>query len=304
VMKRSRSLFGRNERAIKIKSSNVSFLPKTLRFVFIRLSANHGHGGHENGFRRGVFGGDLSNEKMSAGGHGSSSWENPCFWGLTSNVRPSDGTMRLVLEIFATCRSRLSMVYSTYIYRDECFVEKSCHITTWTKTFFTNREPLWSRQTQRHLSSRRSVIISYSLRGTFTDTPCQYHSHLHSEISSFSMFLYIFPVTICLLSSMIYIVTSGSESCEHIIFLCFRELAALRRKKITSWVRITGKPFANILFSSSAVRCEKPPFCNDKTCWTYVLPLTSTRLGIDNHVSISLDLTLTPSFSPSSCHHV
>ncbi len=75
VMQRSRGLFGRTERAIKIKLSNVSFFPKTLRFVIIGLSANHDHGGHVNGVRRGVFGGGLSNDQMSTGGCGCSSWE-------------------------------------------------------------------------------------------------------------------------------------------------------------------------------------------------------------------------------------
>jgi hypothetical protein len=62
-----------------------------LRFIFPSLRVNHGHGGHESGVRSGVFGGDLSNDNMSAGGRGSSSRENPCFWGRTSKVRPSDG---------------------------------------------------------------------------------------------------------------------------------------------------------------------------------------------------------------------
>ncbi len=84
-----------HEQAIKEKitrKSKVTFFPKTLRFIFPSLRANHGHGGHESGVRSGVFGGDLSNDNMSAGGRGSSSRENPCFWGRTSKVRPSDGS--------------------------------------------------------------------------------------------------------------------------------------------------------------------------------------------------------------------
>jgi hypothetical protein len=83
-------LFGR-ERAIKIKTSEVLLFPKTLRSVFILLPAINGHGSHESGVRNGVFGGGLSNGKMSAGGRGFSSRENPCFWGHTSKVRPLDG---------------------------------------------------------------------------------------------------------------------------------------------------------------------------------------------------------------------
>jgi hypothetical protein len=52
---------------------------------------NHGHGGHEHGVRRGVFGGKLSFEKMSAGGRLCTLQENPHFWVPTIKVRPPDG---------------------------------------------------------------------------------------------------------------------------------------------------------------------------------------------------------------------
>ncbi len=48
------------------------FFSKNLDLVFIFLRANHGHGGHGNGGRRGIFGGGLSKKKISAGGPGSS----------------------------------------------------------------------------------------------------------------------------------------------------------------------------------------------------------------------------------------
>jgi hypothetical protein len=59
------------------------------------LWANHGHGGHGNGVRRGVLGDGLSEKKITAGGRRSSFQENPCFWGPTSKVRPFDGTSTL-----------------------------------------------------------------------------------------------------------------------------------------------------------------------------------------------------------------
>jgi hypothetical protein len=52
---------------------------------------NHGHGGHEHGVNRVVFGGELSFKKMSAGGRICTVQENPHFWVPTIKVRPPDG---------------------------------------------------------------------------------------------------------------------------------------------------------------------------------------------------------------------
>ncbi len=67
-------------------------LYKTLK-IFNDLSReNHGHGGHEHGVRRGVFGGKASFKK-SAGGCLCTLRENPHFWVPTIKVRPSDGNL-------------------------------------------------------------------------------------------------------------------------------------------------------------------------------------------------------------------
>jgi hypothetical protein len=60
----------------------------------------HGHGGHEHGVRREVFGGKLSLKKMSAGGRLCTLQENPNFWVPKIKVRPPDGTSRLLTFFF------------------------------------------------------------------------------------------------------------------------------------------------------------------------------------------------------------
>jgi hypothetical protein len=55
---------------------------------------NHGHGRHEHGVRRGVFGGKLSFKKMCAGRRLCTLQENPNFWVPTIKVRPPDSTVK------------------------------------------------------------------------------------------------------------------------------------------------------------------------------------------------------------------
>ncbi len=65
---------------------------KSLK-IFNDLSwENHGHGGHEHGVRKGVFGGKLSFKKMSARGRLCTLQENPHLWAPTIKVRQPDGT--------------------------------------------------------------------------------------------------------------------------------------------------------------------------------------------------------------------
>jgi hypothetical protein len=52
---------------------------------------NHGHGGHEHGVHRGVFRGEISFKKLSAGGRLCTLQVNPHFWVATIKVRPPDG---------------------------------------------------------------------------------------------------------------------------------------------------------------------------------------------------------------------
>jgi hypothetical protein len=57
---------------------------------------NHGHGGHEQGVRMGVFGGKLSFKKMSAGGRFCTLQENPHFWVPRIKVKPPVGTLHCI----------------------------------------------------------------------------------------------------------------------------------------------------------------------------------------------------------------
>jgi hypothetical protein len=57
----------------------VSYLYETLKIVNDFSRENHGHGGHEHGVRREVFGGKLLFKKMSAGGRLCTSQETPIF---------------------------------------------------------------------------------------------------------------------------------------------------------------------------------------------------------------------------------
>ncbi len=70
----------------------VSYFYKTSRIFNDFSRENHGHGGHEHGVHRGVFGSELSFKKMSAGGRLSTLQENPHFRVPTIKVRPPDGT--------------------------------------------------------------------------------------------------------------------------------------------------------------------------------------------------------------------
>ncbi len=58
---------------------------------YFLLWENHGHGGHELGVRRGVFGGKLLFKMMSAGGRLCTLQESPHFWVPTIKVRRTDG---------------------------------------------------------------------------------------------------------------------------------------------------------------------------------------------------------------------
>ncbi len=69
------------------------FLNETLKIFNDFSQENHGHGGHEHGVRRGVFGGKLLFKKMSAGGRLFTLQENPHFWVPTFKVRPPDDTL-------------------------------------------------------------------------------------------------------------------------------------------------------------------------------------------------------------------
>jgi hypothetical protein len=59
--------------------SKVSFFPQTLDLVFIFLQTNHGHGGHESGVRRGVFGDGLPKKKYPQGVAGPLFEKTPVF---------------------------------------------------------------------------------------------------------------------------------------------------------------------------------------------------------------------------------
>jgi hypothetical protein len=74
----------------------VLYFYKTLKIFNDFSRENQGHGGHEHGFRSGVFGGKLSFKKMSAGGRLCTSQENPHVWVLTIKVRPPDGTITAI----------------------------------------------------------------------------------------------------------------------------------------------------------------------------------------------------------------
>ncbi len=78
---------------------------------------NHGHGGHEHGVHRGVFGDKLSFKQMSARGRLCTLQENTHFWVPTIKVRPPDGNIgglvgfincqtESMLKIIAGFRSR------------------------------------------------------------------------------------------------------------------------------------------------------------------------------------------------------
>ncbi len=65
---------------------------QTLKIVNDFYRENHGHGGHEHGVRRRVFGGKLSFKKLSAGGRLCTVQENPHFLG------PVDQSDHLTVE--------------------------------------------------------------------------------------------------------------------------------------------------------------------------------------------------------------
>jgi hypothetical protein len=69
----------------------VSYFYKTLKIFNDFSRENHGHGGHEHGVHRGVFGGKLSFKKMSAGVASVLCKKTPHFWAPTIKVRPPDG---------------------------------------------------------------------------------------------------------------------------------------------------------------------------------------------------------------------
>jgi hypothetical protein len=71
--------------------AKVSYFYETLKIFKDFSRENHGHGDHEHGVCRGVFGGKLSFEKMSAGVRLCTLQENPYFWVPTIKVRPPDG---------------------------------------------------------------------------------------------------------------------------------------------------------------------------------------------------------------------
>ncbi len=72
---------------------------KILNFL---QNFENGHGGHEDGVHKGVFGGKLSFKKMSAGGRLYTLPENPQFWFPTIKVRPPGGSPKLYASRFRT----------------------------------------------------------------------------------------------------------------------------------------------------------------------------------------------------------
>ncbi len=75
----------------KVRVKVLYFFYETLKIFNDFSQENDGHGGHEHGVRRGVFGGKLSFKKMSAGGRLCTSQEKPHFWVPTIKVKPFDG---------------------------------------------------------------------------------------------------------------------------------------------------------------------------------------------------------------------
>jgi hypothetical protein len=73
----------------------VSYFYKTLKIFNDFSRENHGHGGHEHGVHRGVFGGELSFKKMSAGVRHCTLQETPHFWVSAVEVRPPDGISQM-----------------------------------------------------------------------------------------------------------------------------------------------------------------------------------------------------------------
>jgi hypothetical protein len=73
---------------------------KTSKILNDFSRENHGHGGHEHGVRRGVFGDKLSFKKMSAGGRLCTLQENPHFWVPMIKVRPPDGISIFTIRVF------------------------------------------------------------------------------------------------------------------------------------------------------------------------------------------------------------
>jgi UDP-galactose transporter len=71
--------------------AKVSYFYETLKIFKDFSRENHGHGDHEHGVCRGVFGGKLSFKKMSAGVRLCTLQEKPHFWVLMIKVRPPDG---------------------------------------------------------------------------------------------------------------------------------------------------------------------------------------------------------------------
>jgi hypothetical protein len=82
----------------------VSYFYKTLKIINDFSRENHGHGGHEHGAHRGIFRGELSFKKMSAGDRLCTLQESPHFWDPTIKVRPPDGTYT------STCLLKFGMV--------------------------------------------------------------------------------------------------------------------------------------------------------------------------------------------------
>jgi hypothetical protein len=60
---------------------------------------NHGHGGHEHGVCRLVFGGKLSFKKMYAGGRLYALQETPHFWVPTIKIWPPNGIQKTSILI-------------------------------------------------------------------------------------------------------------------------------------------------------------------------------------------------------------
>jgi hypothetical protein len=74
----------------KVRVKVSYFFYETLKIFNDFSRENHGHGGHERGVHRGIFGGKLSFKKMSAGGRLCTLQENPHFC-VTIKVTPPDG---------------------------------------------------------------------------------------------------------------------------------------------------------------------------------------------------------------------
>jgi hypothetical protein len=77
----------------KVRVKVSYFFYETLKMFNDFSRENHGHGGHEHGVRRRVFGVKLLFKKMSAGGRLCTLQENPHFWVPRIKVRTPDGIL-------------------------------------------------------------------------------------------------------------------------------------------------------------------------------------------------------------------